>query len=83
MSKRAEELALKIATAIVYADMPHNEIAEMIDAELRKAVEAAVDHILLDWLAYDDETDAQAKAYVGAHRGHLIEDSLMRLNGEE
>ena len=44
MSKRAEELALKIATAIVYADMPHNEIAEMIDAELRKERERCAEN---------------------------------------
>lgn len=80
MSKRAKELMRQMTPVIIEAlANRHNmtgadeKIEALIDAELRKAVEAAVDHVLQDWLCYDDETSKEHREYNEAHRGHLIE----------
>lgn len=86
MSKRAEKLFHKIRPYQPIGDVKAKEATPsadeaiaLIDAELRKAVEATVDHVLQDWLCYDDETNDQHQEYNAAHRGHLIEGGLARL----
>jgi hypothetical protein len=56
------------------------KLEALIDDFARKAVEATVDHVLQDWLCYDDETKEEHRAYNEAHRAHLIEGGLERLN---